>query len=91
MLVAVDLFFKTCNIRLILYNFLLRIPHLLILFYFEFNSSDFILDGFAKLSEKLDAIVDVFIFAFIEFSNVGLDVTMVEISVGFHMLVIICY
>ena len=87
MLVALDLFFKTSNIRLILNNFLLRVPHLLILLYFEFNSFDFILDGLAKLFEKLNAIVDVFIFALIEFSNVGLDVAMVEICVGFHMLV----
>ena len=87
MLVALDLFFKTSNIRLILNNFLLRVPHLLILLYFEFNSFDFILDGLAKLFEKLNAIVDVFIFALIEFSNVGMDVAMVEICVGFHMLV----
>lgn len=87
MLVALDLFFKTSNIRLILNNFLLRVPHLLILLYFEFNSFDFILDGLAKLFEKLNAIMDVFIFALIEFSNVGLDVAMVEICVGFHMLV----
>ena len=87
MLVALDLFFKTSNIRLILNNFLLRVPNLLILLYFEFNSFDFILDGLAKLFEKLNAIVDVFIFALIEFSNVGMDVAMVEICVGFHMLV----
>ena len=78
MFVAIDLSLQAGDVRLALNDLLLGVSHVFVLLYLGLNCFDFVLDGFAKLFEELDSVMNIFVFALLQFGNVGLDVSMVE-------------
>jgi hypothetical protein len=62
---------------------LLGITHLLIPFYLGLDQSYLHLDWLTEFFEKLQTMIDEFVFSFIEFGDVGCDVAMVENGVSF--------
>lgn len=78
MLVAIDLVFQAQNVRLALDDLLLSVPHVFVLLDLGFYDSDFFLDGFTKLSQELNSVMNVFIFALLQFGDVTLDMLVVE-------------
>jgi hypothetical protein len=81
--VVFELFLDGGNLGMVLYDFLLRIAHHLVLLDLALDDVDALLDGLAVLFEELQAMGDELVLALIQLRDVRLDVSMVEHRVSF--------